>query len=136
MAGAGAGNNITFPLDIDKLTSVALGAPPLSNEVGGVVVIVVTEAGPINEGSEVEESGRGLGSLEAVSHVLSLFVFGLDLEPEGVLSVIELPQVSDGVAIGVEVASANAQFSFYGLYKLVQALKVSKVISKQARSIF
>ena len=33
-------------------------------------------------------------------------------------------------------ASANAQFSFYGLYKLVQALKVSKVISKQARSIF
>ena len=33
-------------------------------------------------------------------------------------------------------ALANAQFSFYGLYKLVQALKVSKVISKQARSIF
>ena len=33
-------------------------------------------------------------------------------------------------------SSANTQLSFYGLYKLVQALRVSKVTSRKARSIF
>ena len=32
--------------------------------------------------------------------------------------------------------SGNTQISFHGLYKLVQAPKVSKVTSRQARSIF
>ena len=31
---------------------------------------------------------------------------------------------------------ANTQLSFYGLYKLIQAQKVSKVTSRKARSIF
>ena len=32
--------------------------------------------------------------------------------------------------------SGNTRISFHGLYKLVQAPKVSKVTSRQARSIF
>ena len=41
-----------------------------------------------------------------------------------------------GVNKGGVLASGNTQISFHGLYKLVQAPKVSKVTSRQARSIF
>ena len=71
LTGAGAGDNITLPLDINEPTLVVLGAPPLLNEVGGrVVAIVVGEVGPVDKGSEVEELRGGLGLLEMVSHVL------------------------------------------------------------------
>jgi hypothetical protein len=55
----------------------------------------------------VEKSRGGLGSFEVVSHVLPLLILGLDLELEGVLSSIELLQVSDGVAVSVEVGSQS-----------------------------
>ena len=90
LADAGASDNITLLLDVDKLTSVALGLP-LSNKVRrGAVTVLICEVSPIDEGLEVEESRGGLGSLEMVLHVLLLLVFGLDPESEGVLLTIEL----------------------------------------------
>ena len=92
LAGAGAGDNITLLLDVDEPTSVVLGVTPLSNEVGGrELAVVIGDVGAVNKGSEVEETRGGLGSLESVSHVLPLFVLGLDLEPEGILSPVEFP---------------------------------------------
>jgi hypothetical protein len=116
LTGAGAGDNITLPLDINEPTLVVLGAPPLLNEVGGrVVAIVVGEVGPVDKGSEVEESRGGLGSLEMVSHVLSLFVLDLDLEPKGILLPIELLQISDSVVIGMEVGSQSPVVLLVGI---------------------
>ena len=43
---------------------------------------------------------------------------------------------SDILRVATLPASENTQISFHGLYKLVQAPKVSKVTSRQARSIF
>ena len=86
--GAGAGDNITLLLDVDKPTSVVLAAP-LSNEARGRgFAIVVDDVGSVDEGAVVEESRGGLGSFEAMTYVLSLLVLGLDLELEGVLSSI------------------------------------------------
>jgi hypothetical protein len=108
LTGAGAGGNITLLLVIDEPTSVVLDALPLSNKArGGVIAIVIGEVGPVNQGLEVEESRGGLGSLEMVSHVLPLFILGLDPEPKSVLLPIELPQISDGIVIGVEVGSQS-----------------------------
>ena len=108
LTAAGAGDNITLPLDINEPTLVVLGAPPLSNEAGGrVVAVVVGEVGPVDKGSEVEESRGGLGLLETVSHVLPLFVLDLDPEPKGILLPIELMQISDSVVIGMEVGSQS-----------------------------
>jgi hypothetical protein len=107
LTGVGAGDNITLLLDIDEPTSVALGSP-LSNETwGGVVAFVVCKVKAVDEGSEVEESRGGLGSFETVSYVLTLFVLGLDSELEGVLLAIELLQISNGVAVGVEVSGQS-----------------------------
>ena len=55
----------------------------------------------------MEESRGGLGSFEAVAYVFSLLVLGLDLEFEGVLPSVELLQVPDGVAVGVEVGGQS-----------------------------
>jgi hypothetical protein len=107
LTGAGAGDNITLRLDIDEPTSVALGSP-LSNETWGrVVAFVVFEVEAVDEGSEVEESRGGLGSFEAVSHVLTLLVFSLDSELEGVLLAVEFLQVFDGAVVGVEVGGQS-----------------------------
>ena len=107
LTGAGAGDNITLLLDINKPTLVVL-AMLLSNEAGRRgFTLVVGNVGPTDKGAEVEESRGGLGSFEAVLHVLSLFVLSLDLELEGVLSSIELLQISDGVAVSVEVSSQS-----------------------------
>jgi hypothetical protein len=116
LTGAGAGDNITLPLDINEPTLVVLGALPLLNEVGGrVVAIVVGEVGPVDKGSEVEESRGGLGSLETVSHVLPLFVLDLDPEPKGILLLIELLQISDSVVIGMEVGSQSPVVLLVGI---------------------
>ena len=55
----------------------------------------------------MEESRGGLSSFEAVAYVLSLLILGLDLELEGVLSSVELLQIPDGVAVGVEVGGQS-----------------------------
>ena len=64
----------------------------------------------------MEESRGGLGSFEAVAYVLSLFVFGLDLESEGVLSPVELLQVADGIAVGVEVGGQSPVVLLVGVF--------------------
>jgi hypothetical protein len=113
--GAGAGDNITLLLDVDEPTSV-VPAAPLSDEARGRgFAFVVGDVGPVDEGAEVQESRGGLGSFEAVTHVLSLFVLGLDLEPEGVLSTIELAQVPDGATVGVKVGSQSPVILLVGI---------------------
>jgi hypothetical protein len=108
LTGAGAGDSITLLLDVDEPTSVVL-AMPLSNEArGGSITFVVDDVGPADEGAIVEESRGGLGSFETVAYILSLFILGLDLELEGVLSSIELLQVSDSFAVGVEVGGQSS----------------------------
>ena len=71
------------------------------------MAFIICKVEAVDEGSEVEESRGGLGSFETVSYVLTLFVLGLDSELEGVLLAIELLQVSDGIAVGMEVGGQS-----------------------------
>ena len=64
----------------------------------------------------MEESRGGLGSFEAMAYVLSLLVLGLDLKLEGVLSSVELLQVPDGVAVGVEVGGQSPVVLVVGIF--------------------
>ena len=104
--------------NVDEPTLVALAALTLLDEVRwGAVFVVVVEVGvrSVNEGAEVEEMRGGLGLFESVSHVILLLVLGLDPESEDLLLLVELPQVADGVAVGVEVGSKPLVFLLVGV---------------------
>ena len=103
LTGAGAGGNITLPLDTEP-TSVLL-AEVGSREDGEAVVIVVPEVA--GEGSEVHESRGGLGAFKSVLDIPLLVGHGLDLESKGVLLAVELMELSGGVGIGVDVGSKS-----------------------------
>ena len=103
LTGAGAGDDITLPLDGEP-TSVVLAERRAREDGESVVVVVPDVAG---EGSEVLESGGGLGMLESVLDVPLLIGHGLDLESDGVLLAVELVELSSGVGIGVDVGGES-----------------------------
>ena len=102
LTGAGAGGDITLPLDAEP-TSVMF-AEVGSREDGEAVVVVPDVAG---EGSEVHESGGGLGAFKSVLDIPLLVGHGLDLESEGVLLAVEFMELSGGVGIGMDVSSES-----------------------------
>ena len=103
LTGAGAGGDITLPLDVEP-TSVMF-AEMGSGEDGEAIVIVVPDVA--GEGSEVHESGGGLGTFKSVLDIPLLVGHGLDLESESVLLAVEFMELSGGVGIGVDVSSKS-----------------------------
>ena len=103
LTGAGAGGDITLPLDAEP-TSVML-AEVGSREDGEAFIVVVPDVA--GEGSEVHESRGGLGALQSVLDIPLLVGHGLDLESEGVLLAVELMELSGGVGIGMDVGSKS-----------------------------
>ena len=103
LTGAGAGGDITLPLDAEP-TSVML-AEVWSREDGEAIVIIVPNV--TGEGSEVHESRGGLGALKSVLDIPLLVGHGLNLESEGVLLAVELMELLGGVGIGVDVDSKS-----------------------------
>ena len=103
LTGAGAGGDITLPLDGEP-TSVVLAEGRAREDGESVVVIIPDVAG---EGSEVLESRGGLGAFEPVLDVPLLIGHGLDLESDGVLLAVELMELSSGVGIGVDVGGES-----------------------------
>ena len=103
LTGAGAGDDITLLLDAEP-TSVMF-AEVGGREDGEAVVIVVPDVP--GEGSEVHESGGGLGAFESVLDIPLLVRHGLDLESEGVLLAVELVEPSGGVGVGMDVGSKS-----------------------------
>ena len=108
LTGAGAGGDITLPLDAEP-TSVML-AEVWSREDGEAIVIVVPNV--TGEGSEVHESRGGLGALKSVLDIPLLVGHGLNLESEGVLLAVELMELLGGVGIGVDVGSKSPVILF------------------------
>ena len=103
LTGAGAGDDITLPLDAEP-TSVVL-AEVGSGEDGEAIIVVAPDVA--GEGSEVHESRGGLGAFKSVLDIPLLVGHGLDLESEGVLLAVELMELSSGVGIGVDVGSKS-----------------------------
>ena len=103
LTGAGASDDITLPLGTEP-TSVVF-AEVRSREDGEAVVVVIPNIA--GEGSEVHESGGGLGAFEPVLNISLLVRHGLDLESEGVLLAIELMELSGGVGVGMDVGSKS-----------------------------
>ena len=103
LTGAGAGCDITLPLDAE-LTSVLLAEVGSGKDGEAVVIVVPDVAG---EGSEVHKSGGSLGAFESVLDIPLLVGHGLDLESEGVLLAVELVELSSGVAVGMDVGSES-----------------------------
>ena len=103
LTGAGAGGDITLPLDVEP-TSVMF-AEMGSGEDGEAIVIVVPDVA--GEGSEVHESGGGLGTFKSVLDIPLLVGHGLDLESESVLLAVEFMELSGGVGLGVDVSSKS-----------------------------
>ena len=103
LTGAGAGGNITLPLDAEP-TSVMF-AEVGGREDGEAVVVVVPDVA--GEGLEVHESGGGLGAFKSVLDIPLLVGHGLDLESKGVLLAVELVELSGGVGIGMDVSSKS-----------------------------
>ena len=103
LTGAGASSDITLLLDAEP-TSVRF-AEVGSREDGEAVVVVVPDV--TGEGSEVHESGGGLGAFESVLDIPLLVGHGLDLESEGVLLAVELMELSGGVGVGMDVSSES-----------------------------
>ena len=103
LTGAGAGGDITLPLDGEP-TSVVLAEGRAREDGESVVVIIPDVAG---EGSEVLESRGGLGAFEPVLDVPLLIGHGLDLESDGVLLAVELMELSSGVGVGVDVGGES-----------------------------
>ena len=99
LTGAGAGGDITLPLDGEP-TSVVL-AEGGSREDGEAFIIVVPDVA--GKGSEVHESRGGLGVLKSVLDIPLLVGHGLDLESDGVLLAVELVELSSGMGIGMDV---------------------------------
>ena len=103
LTGAGAGGNITLPLDAEP-TSVMF-AEVGGREDGEAVVVVVPDVA--GEGLEVHESGGGLGAFKSVLDIPLLVGHGLDLKSKGVLLAVELVELSGGVGIGMDVSSKS-----------------------------
>ena len=103
LTGAGAGDDITLPLDAEP-TSVMFAEVGGGEDGEAVVVVVPDVAG---EGSEVHESRGGLGAFKSVLDIPLLVRHGLDLESEGVLLTVELMELSGGVGIGMDVGSKS-----------------------------
>ena len=103
LAGAGAGGDITLLLG-GKPTLVVL-VERMVGEDGDVIFVITPDV--VGEGLEVHESRGGLGVLELVLDVPLLVRHGLDLEPEGVLLVIELVESSGGMGIGMDVGGKS-----------------------------
>ena len=103
LTGAGAGGDITLPLDGEP-TSVVLAEGGAREDGESIVVVVPDVAG---EGSEVHESRGGLGTFKSVLDIPLLVGHGLDLESEGVLLAVKLMELSSGVGIGVDVGSKS-----------------------------
>ena len=103
LTGAGAGGDITLPLDAEP-TSVML-VEVGSREDGEAIVVVVSDVA--GEGSEVHESRGGLGAFKSVLDIPLLVGHGLDLESEGILLAVELVELSGGVGIGMDVSSKS-----------------------------
>ena len=103
LAGAGAGGDITLPLDAEP-TSVVLAEVGSREDGEAVVVVVPNVAG---EGSEVHESRGGLGAFESVLDIPLLVGHGLNLESEGVLLAVELMELSGGMGVGMDVGSKS-----------------------------
>ena len=76
-----------------------------AREDGESIVVVVPDVA--GEGSEVLESGGGLGALELVLDVPLLIRHGLDLKLDGVLLAVELMELSSGVGVGVDVGGES-----------------------------
>ena len=108
LTGAGAGGDITLPLDREP-TSVVLAEGRAREDGESVVVVIPDVAG---EGSEVLESRGGLGALETVLDVPLLIRHGLDLESDGVLLAVELMELSSGVGVGVDVGGESPVILF------------------------
>ena len=108
LTGAGAGGDITLPLDGEP-TSVVLAEGGAREDGESIVVVVPDVAG---EGSEVLESGGGLGALESVLDVPLLIRHGLDLKLDGVLLAVELMELSSGVGVGVDVGGESPVILF------------------------
>ena len=103
LTSAGASGDITLQLDAE-LTSVMF-VEVGGREDGEAVVVVVPDV--TGEGSEVHESGGGLGTFEPVLDIPLLVGHGLDLESEGVLLAVELMELSGGMGIGMDVSSKS-----------------------------
>ena len=108
LTGAGAGGDITLPLDREP-TSVVLAEGRAREDGESVVVVIPDVAG---EGSEVLESRGGLGAFEMVLDVPLLIRHGLDLESDGVLLAVELMELSSGVGVGVDVGGESPVILF------------------------
>ena len=108
LTGAGAGGDITLPLD-RELTSVVLAEGGTREDGESVVVVVPNVAG---EGSEVLEPRGGLGALESVLDIPLLVGHGLDLKSEGVLLAVELVELSSGMGIGMDVSGESPVILF------------------------
>ena len=103
LTGAGAGGDITLSLDGEP-TSVMF-AEVGGREDGEAVVVVVPDV--LGEGSEMHESGGGLGAFELVLDISLLVRHGLDLESEGVLLAVELVELLGGMGVGMDVGSKS-----------------------------
>ena len=108
LTGAGAGGDITLPLDREP-TSVVLAEGGTREDGESVVVVVPNVAG---EGSEVLEPRGGLGALESVLDIPLLVGHGLDLKSEGVLLAVELVELSSGMGIGMDVSGESPVILF------------------------
>ena len=103
LTGAGAGGNITLPLDGEP-TSVVLAERGAREDGEAFVVVVPVVTGV---GAVVLESRGGLGALESVLDIPLLIRHCLVLKPEGVLLAVELVKLSGGVGIGVDVGGES-----------------------------
>ena len=108
LTGAGAGDNITLPLDGEP-SSVMLVERGVREDGEAFVVVIPNVVG---KGSEVLESRWGLGALELVLDVSLLVRHGLDLKSEGILLAVELMELSSGVGIGVDVGGESPVILF------------------------
>ena len=103
LTSAGAGDVITLSLDREP-TSVVLAERGVRED-GEAIVVVIPDV--VGKGSEVHESGEGLGAFESVLDIPLLVGHGLDLKSEGVLLAVELVELSGGVGVGVDISGKS-----------------------------
>ena len=108
LAGAGASGDITLPLG-GKPTLVVL-VERVAREDGDVIFVIVLDV--VGKGSEVHESGGGLSAFKQMLDIPLLVRHGLNLEPEGILLMIEFMELSGGMGIGVDIGGESPVILF------------------------